>query len=411
MIGRIATLAVGLCLFGQLMTVMTVGPASAEPRVALVIGNSHYGGELGTLPNPVNDAHLVARALKQTGFDVIEVTDVDQKKMKRAIADFGDKLASAGQSATGLFYYAGHGVQVQGANYLIPVDADISKEADVDIEAISADAVMQQMEFAGSRVNIVILDACRNNPLSRSMRSMTRGLAPLNAVQGTFVAYSTAPGSVAADGSGSDSPYSTALANVIVQPGLGIEEAFREIRTQVMSSTDNKQIPWDSSSLTAPFYFKGQAAAQYTTAPAATPGSAELEATYWRSIQNSSQAGDYQAYLQQYPNGTFAGLARSRLASMGQGVNRAQPATPVNKPVTMSPSVPTPAPAPTPTPVPTTTTSTDTSSSSDDDSSSDDSSSLNSAEALKKFCSVIDDTNTDYVTKCRRNKVNYGGKH
>jgi carboxyl-terminal processing protease len=335
MLGKIIAAAAGLCLLAT-----TFSSAIAEPRVALVIGNSNYGGEIGRLPNPVNDAALMAQALEQTGFQVIKITDADQKKMKRAIAEFGDKLVNAGPKATGLFYYAGHGVQVQGKNYLIPVGADINKEADVNIESVTADDVMEQMDFAANTVNIIILDACRNNPIARSFRSAARGLAPMQSdpVRGTFIAYSTSPGSTAADGSGKNSPYSAALASAIVQPGVGIEEAFRNVRTKVMAATQDKQIPWDSSSLTAPFFFK-PAAAQFATAtaapaPAAKPGAAatpaelEVEKTFWGGIQNSNQASDYEAYLAQYPNGVFAGLAKSRLASLGAGVPREQPAAP-----------------------------------------------------------------------------------
>jgi carboxyl-terminal processing protease len=411
MIRRMSMFAAGLCfLFGQ---VAMMGSAVAEPRVALVIGNSHYGPEIGTLPNPVNDAGLMARALQQTGFQVVQVTDADQKKMKRAIAEFGDKLASAGPTATGLFFYAGHGVQVQGINYLVPIGADISKEADVDIEAVAADKVMDQMNFAGSRVNIIVLDACRNNPLTRSFRSVTRGLAPMNASQGAFVAYSTAPGSVANDGSGTDSPYSKALASIIVQPGMGIEDAFRTVRTQVMDATGGKQVPWDSSSLTAPFYFKPAsaqvttapppaaaarsttqpAAAQFTTAgsvaaPAPSAGNAELENTFWNSINNSKQASDFQAYLAQFPNGTFAGLARSRLAAMGQGVPRAQPAVPAVPQPVAAPVPPVTAPAPVEEPA-------STSPAPAEDVIPD------PVATQPSFCKHRDDTVTDWAVKCR----------
>jgi len=334
MIGRILAVAAGLCLLAT-----TFSSAQAEPRIALVIGNSNYGSEIGKLPNPVNDAAIMAQSLQQTGFEVIKVTDADWKTMKRKIQDFGDKLAAAGPQATGLFFYAGHGVQVQGMNYLVPIGADISKEGDVNIESISADDVLQQMEFAGSRVNIVVLDACRNNPLQRSFRSATRGLAPMQAAQGSFIAYSTSPGSVAADGSGKNSPYASALATTIVQPGVGIEEAFRSVRTSVMAATQDKQVPWDSSSLTAPFFFK-PAAAQFTTAsqpappPAAkpsiapTPASLEIEKMVWDGIKDSKQGSDYQAYLSQYPNGVFAAVAKSRLVALGQGAPREQPAVP-----------------------------------------------------------------------------------
>lgn len=338
MLGRIIAGAAGLCLLAT-----TFSAAVAEPRVALVIGNANYGSEIGKLPNPVNDAALMAQSLQQTGFQVVKVTDVDWKKMKRAIQDFGDKLAAAGPEATGLFFYAGHGVQVQGTNYLVPIGADISKEADVDIESVSADTILQQMEFAGARVSIVVLDACRNNPLQRSFRSATRGLAPMQASQGSFIAYSTSPGSVAADGAGANSPYTAALAKTIVQPGVGIEEAFRDVRSQVMAATKDQQVPWDSSSLTAPFFFKAPGA-QFSTAtmaPAAKPAAAapapaslEVEKAMWDGIKDSKQASDFDAYLTQYPNGVFAVLAKNRLASLGVGVPREQPAAPaVQEPV------------------------------------------------------------------------------
>jgi carboxyl-terminal processing protease len=322
MLGKMIAGFAGLCLLA-----VAVSSAEAEPRVALVIGNSNYGPEIGKLPNPANDAALMTSALKKTGFDVITVTNVDQKAMKRAIAQFGDKLANAGPTATGLFYYAGHGIQVQGINYLIPTDAHIQKEADVSIESITADDVMKQMEFASNAVNIIILDACRNNPISRSMRSATRGLAPMqsDSVRGTFVAYSTAPGKTAADGTGQNSPYSQALASAIVQPGVGIEEIFRDVRGKVMQATDDQQIPWDSSSLTAPFYFKPTSAtvAAPVAAPALSP--AEAEKRVWEAAKLSNQPNDYEAYLSQYPHGSYADQAKSRLASLQAG-SSAQPA-------------------------------------------------------------------------------------
>jgi uncharacterized caspase-like protein len=282
---------------------------------------------------------------------------------------------------------------VNGTNYLVPIGAEIDKAADVDIESVSADTVLQQMEFAGSRVNIVVLDACRNNPLQRGLRAITRGLAPMDAAQGTFIAYSTAPGAVAADGSGSNSPYTKALANTIVQPGIGIEEAFRQVRADVMQATNDKQIPWDSSSLTAPFYFKGQAASQtFTTAsqpaapkPATTAYSMDADKAVWDGIKDSKDASDYQAYLQQYPNGLFAGIAKSRLAAFGEGAPREQPAAPAVQPV----SAPAAAPVTTPT--------TDSSTDSEDSSTG----TANSAAAAK--CAVRDDTLSD-SDLCRRNR-------
>jgi carboxyl-terminal processing protease len=307
-----------------------IAVARAEPRVALVIGNSNYGGDLGVLPNPANDAMLMAKTLRQVGFDVIEVEDADQRKMKRAIVDFGDKLSAAGSGSTGLFFYAGHGLQVGGDNYLIPVHADIKKESDVDVEAVPVDLVMKQMDFAASAVNIVILDACRNNPLSRGFRSVTRGLAEIKTKPlGSFISYSTAPGEVAADGNGPNSPYTAALAEAILRPGLDLEEVFRTVRKSVLQATNQKQIPWDSWSLTDPYYFvppsaapqplalPGEASAAPATPQAAAVDPKQIELSFWESIKNSRDPADFQAYLDQYPGGDFAKLAANRLKALG----------------------------------------------------------------------------------------------
>ncbi|WP_395021917.1 SUMF1/EgtB/PvdO family nonheme iron enzyme [Dongia sp.] len=250
------------------------GPAAAEPRVALVIGNSNYGAAFSSLPNPKNDAQLIAKALKGAGFEVNMVLDADQKQMKRAFADFGETLAAKGKDAVGLFYYAGHGVQVNGANYLIPTNADIAKEGDVEMEAVNADWVLQQMEFAENRMNIIILDACRNNPLPAGKRSAEKGLARMDAPKGSFLAYSTAPGDAALDGKGSNSPYSAALAKAIESDRVPLEQLFRNVRVNVMNATGENQVPWDASSLTGEFYFKrpdGSAPAQQSAALAPAP--------------------------------------------------------------------------------------------------------------------------------------------
>lgn len=245
------------CLvFGAWLAGWAPCPAEAAPRVALIIGNGGYGEAIGKLANPTHDAELVAQALAEVGFDVTTVLDADQKGMKRAISEFGKRLVAAGPEATGLFYYAGHGVQISGTNYLIPLDAKIDSEADADMEAVDAGWVLRQMEFAGNRVNVVILDACRNNPLSRGFRSATNGLARMDAPKGSFIAYSTAPGEVALDGSDGNSPYATALAKAIAGKATPIEEMFRNVRVDVMAATGENQIPWDSSSLTGAFYFR-----------------------------------------------------------------------------------------------------------------------------------------------------------
>jgi Caspase domain len=228
--------------------------AAAERRVALVIGNNAYD-ELGRLNNPVNDAKLMARSLRQLGFEVVEHTDADQNVMKRAIQDFGRRIERAGRDTISLFYYAGHGVEVNGINYLLPIKARVQRVGDVEIEAVDAGVVLRQMEEAGSRVNIVILDACRNNPLPRGLRSSAQGLATMDAPPGSLIAYSTSPKSVSVDGTGENSPYTQALAKAMAQPGLAVEEVFRQVRVRVLEATRGEQRPWESSSLTTAFYF------------------------------------------------------------------------------------------------------------------------------------------------------------
>lgn len=226
---------------------------AAENRIALVIGNSAY--ESGPLPNPANDAKLIGEALTGLGFDVIARRNADQTAMKRAIQEFGARLEKAGPDSVGLFYYAGHGVQLNGHNYLIPTTARIEREGDVEIEAVSADWVIEQMRYARNRLNIVILDACRNNPFTRSMRGVDHGLATMDAPAGILIAYSTAPGEVAADGNGVNSPYTQALTKAMRQEHEPVEQIFKHVRVGVMSATAGKQVPWESSSLTGDFYF------------------------------------------------------------------------------------------------------------------------------------------------------------
>jgi uncharacterized caspase-like protein len=288
---------------------------AAPPRIALVIGNSAYQDI--PLANPANDARLIDATLRGLGFDVMLVVDADQKAMKYAIVEFGERLAQAGGDAVGLFFYAGHGLQVDGQNYLVPLAAEIKKESHVAIEAVSAGWILGEMEYAGNAMNFVILDACRNNPLSRSFRSAARGLARMDAPRGSIVAYSTGPGDVARDGDGFNSPYTTALAREMKTSGISVERMFKQVRIAVMADTDEQQAPWESSSLTGDFYF---AAAQEA---AGTPETIDVqaptlsaEATLWAAIENSSNPVDYMAYLAEYPDGTFAALARARVESM-----------------------------------------------------------------------------------------------
>ncbi len=303
-------------LLGVLLFIIP-GLASAEPRVALIIANGTYGGDIGSLKNPVSDGKLMSDALKKVGFAVNLVTDGDQRAMKLALNDFGEALAKAGPTATGLFYYAGHGLQVSGENYLVPVGAHIKREGDVELEALSADAVLKVLNFSGSKIQIVILDACRNNPMMRSFRSNTMGLAKVDAPIGSFVAYSTAPGSVAADGKGSNSPFAEALAAEVQKPGASIEEMFRNVRAKVIAETDSQQVPWDSSSLTAPFYFSKDFSAAGSTAA--------MDQVFWDSIKDSSDPADFQAYVKKFPKGTFVDLAGNRLKDLKNAPPAAQP--------------------------------------------------------------------------------------
>jgi formylglycine-generating enzyme required for sulfatase activity len=298
-------------LWGTLAALFFATSVQAEPRVALVIANGDYGGDIGSLKNPVSDGKLIAASLTKVGFKVILVTNGDQNAMKKALNDFGQQLADAGPSSTGLFYYAGHGIQLNGENYLIPVHASIKREGDVDLEALSAEAVLKELSFSGSKVQIVILDACRNNPMMRSFRGGTMGLAKVDAPIGSFVAYSTAPGSVASDGQGANSPFANALAAELQKPGTSIEEMFRNVRAKVIAQTDSQQIPWDSSSLTAPFYFSKDFAAAGSSAAA--------DQMFWNTIQSSTDPADFQAYLKKFPKGTFADLAANRAKDLKSG--------------------------------------------------------------------------------------------
>ena len=263
-----------------LLTVMVLTSTAlqaAETRIALVIGNSEYSS--GPLPNPANDAKLVGEALTSLGFDVIARRNADQTTMKRAIQEFGSRLEKAGPNAVGLFYYAGHGMQLSGRNYLIPTTAHIEREGDVEIEAVSADWVIEQMRYARNRLNIVILDACRNNPFTRSMRSVDHGLATMDAPAGILIAYSTAPGAVAADGTGRNSPYTEALTQAIRGMHEPVEQVFKHVRVGVMNVTAGKQVPWESSSLTGDFYFAAPNKVAPETASALASGAVPATST------------------------------------------------------------------------------------------------------------------------------------
>ena len=241
--------------------------AQAQDRVALVIGNSKYVNANG-VPNAVNDARVMARALREIGFAVADGYDLPRDGMERQIREF---LRTSENAQVALFFYAGHGLQVDGRNYLIPVNAKLEAASDLGFETIGLDNVLESLDGA-SRTNVIILDACRNNPFAQSLasrlsaaRSVTvlSGLAGYsNLGTGTSIAFSTAPGAVALDGNGSNSPFTTALARHIRTPGLEVRQMLTRVRADVAAETRGKQIPWDNSSLLGEVYLAGPGKAE-----------------------------------------------------------------------------------------------------------------------------------------------------
>jgi hypothetical protein len=287
------------------LTLAPKQPAAGEARHALVIGNGAYA--IGPLRNPVNDARAMARSLGDTGFHVILVENATQAGMQRAIRNFGNHIAKGG---VGLFYYAGHGIQIKGRNYLIPVNADIAHEDEIEFSAIDVNQVLAKMESAKNPLNVVILDACRNNPFARASRTTQAGLAQMDAPTGSFIAFATAPGSVAADGSGENGVYTKHLLGEMQKSGVQIEQMFKNVRNGVMSETKGRQIPWESSSLRGEFAFRPGAQAPLAADPAA------IELSFWNSVKASNNEGDLRAYLEQYPGGKFGPLAKTRLEQL-----------------------------------------------------------------------------------------------
>ena len=257
------------------LAVSLLAPAApAEPRLALVIGNGGYAS--APLANPGNDARLISSALAETGFDVRTLVDADKRGMKAAVRDFSARLRSAGPDAVAVFYYAGHGVQVDGRNYLIPVRARIDTAADLEFEAMEAQWALDKIGESGVPLSLFILDACRNNPFRSLSRAASRGLARMDAPTGSILSFSTAPGKAARDGDGANSPFTAALAEAIRAPGLKVEDVFKETRRRVVDVTGGEQTPWESSSLIGDFYFtpgSGGGAANALAKSAPKPGS------------------------------------------------------------------------------------------------------------------------------------------
>lgn len=244
-------------------------------KVALIIGNSDYRGSISSLLNPANDARDVARSMESVGFEVDLQLDATRDEMNKAILAFKDRLHD---SDVGLFYYAGHAVQVNGRNFMMPVESDLKITdmrqdtlADyVSLETVEIDHVLGRMAAAETDLNIVILDACRDNPFKGSTRGLSRGLAQTLAPRGTFIAYATAPGKVAEDGRGNNSPYTSALVEAVKIPGMKIEDVFKQVRRDVALQTDGRQTPWENSSIYGDFYF---------TPPVPTPEEPPVTAT------------------------------------------------------------------------------------------------------------------------------------
>lgn len=312
-------------LLVALLLAVTVEPGAAAwaaegKRVALVVGVGAYQNA-PVLANPPNDARAVGDRLKGLGFDVDAVIDPDRSTLEQAVKRFGDRLQNA---TVGLFFYAGHGLQVAGRNYLVPIDARIDNERSLPFATIDIDLVLSQMG-AAAPVNLVFLDACRDNPFSRSLArslgtrsaSVGRGLAQVEAGDGTLIVYATQPGNVAEDGEGGDSPFTTALLKHLAEPNLEVRQALTRVRLDVKEATNGKQVPWDHSSLTQDFYFVGPTTVTVTPSPApAGVDPMAVELAFWDSIRSSTDRADFEEYLKQYPQGKFSGIAKRRLAAL-----------------------------------------------------------------------------------------------
>ncbi|MGX4770022.1 caspase family protein [Bradyrhizobium guangdongense] len=306
-------LASGLFALSQLMTSTE---AAAEARLALVIGQSAYR-TVPELPNAANDAKGMAELLGNAGFTVTAAPNLAQIEMRQAISDFADKVSASGADTVALVFYAGHGLQIDGENYLVPVDLDPKREADIPLQGVRLNDLLNTLGALPTRARIFMLDACRNNPFP-ALSGAGHGLAIVDTkagAPGSFISYSTSPGAEAEDGSGADSPYTTAALTVAKQPNLPIEEVFKRIRIAVAQSTDGRQIPWESSSLTTDFKFFGDSSGQ----PAAAGANAMALASTPRSVadwrkdlqgKDASAAYDlvitedtveaYQAYVELY---------------------------------------------------------------------------------------------------------------
>jgi uncharacterized caspase-like protein len=275
-----------------------------QKRLALVIGNGQYVNG-GALPNPVNDARAMATSLQSLGFEVLKHENVTQAQMKQAINAFGLKLKGY---EVGLFYYAGHGIQNKGMNYMIPVEADLQAEEQVEYDCVAADRVLAYMEAAQTKMNMIIMDACRNNPFERSWHRSANGngLAMMNAPSGTLIAYATSPGKVASDGESSNGLYTSALLKHMKDPGLNIEQVFKRVRTEVTEKSSGAQVPWETTSLTGDDFYltskKQNVVANTETKSNETQGQSDNPNVASRSLDNNEE--DTEKAVEFYSSGT-----------------------------------------------------------------------------------------------------------
>jgi uncharacterized caspase-like protein len=320
------------CLTALFMIVgcLTATQASAERRVALIVGNSQYE-HTAALPNPHNDAEDIARALEKVGFEVKVGHDLDQIRFAHIIDEFARALEGAD---VGLFFYAGHGLQINDKNFLVTTQAKLESTFLVPSETIELDAVIRLMESKAG-TNLVFLDACRNNPLTDNLKrnlaatnraaTVSRGLAPIAPTgRDTLVAFSAAPGEVAADGNGRNSPFAASLLRHMPEPGLEISVMLKDVTADVRQETGNAQRPQQLSDMSRKFYFVKAAPA----APAPDP----VELAFWQSASAANECESNRAYLRRYPNGSFADLARlaeRRLCKAGTETAVAAPPSPV----------------------------------------------------------------------------------
>jgi len=287
-----------------LLTLSGLAAAAVGDRVALVIGNGKYAS--APLVNSVNDSRAMAQSLREMGFTVIERENITSKQIPSTLREFRTSLTPG---SVALFFYAGHGLQIKGTNYLPAVDAEINSEDDVPMQSIDLNRILDILAESKTRLNLLFLDACRNNPYARSMRSGVTGLAKVDAPSGTLISFATRPGSTASDGSGGHGVYTEQLLGQMREPNVPVEQVLKRVGASVKRATRGAQEPWMEGSIEGDFYFRGGAA------PAVASGPVDplaLELAYWDSVKSSANGRDYQAYLDKYPQGQFAGLARER---------------------------------------------------------------------------------------------------